>query len=452
MNTLRNRTFALSTILVAMLLAVPAAADQVLAVLEALPVGGERTGTWRADGRDYLVSPQTAVSAQGTPKVGNLVAIDFVAQGDVAVARAIQVYPFGPEALDDGPYVSWKDAKTAVVMSHCNGAVTRTEHTDISGPIEVPTGCSKIPTVRIDPNPPGVPAANWPMPERMLAISDLEGNLQTFLRFLRANGVIDEQGNWAWGDGHLVFNGDIVDRGEEVTELLWFIRQLEHQARAAGGEVHFVLGNHEAMVMAGDIRYIHPKYSFTTGRFGVPYEQLFGADTELGRWFRTRNSVLRIGNLLFVHAGYSPELDRLGLSPEAVNTTIRTALGPPAWPERTDLQTSLAWHQQGPLWYRGYHPRYAAEWGGLPSVAELDSILTRHGAEHIVVGHTVVEDICWLDADRKLIGIDVDWSDPTEGEGLLLEKGELFRVNMAGERLPMPAAPARTAPLQETAP
>ncbi|MCH2161786.1 MAG: hypothetical protein MK085_07920, partial [Phycisphaerales bacterium] len=168
MSTKGIRTSALHAILVMLLLAMPAAADQVLAVLEALPAAGERTGTWRADGRDYLVSPQTVFGNQDAPKVGNLVAIDFIAQGDVAVVRAIQVYPFGPEALDDGPHVFWKDSNTAVVVSHCNGAVSRTEHTDITRPIEVPTGCSKIPTVRIDPNAPEVPAATWPMPERML--------------------------------------------------------------------------------------------------------------------------------------------------------------------------------------------------------------------------------------------------------------------------------------------
>ena len=162
--------------------------------------------------------------------------------------------------FDDGPYVSWKDASTAVVVCIVNGEVTRSVIKDITEPIDVPTPCADVPSIHLDPNPPQPSAAKWPMPSRVLAVSDLEGNYQAFQDFLRGNGVIDKDGHWSWGDGHLVLVGDIVDRGDQVTEILWMIHRLEREAKAAGGEVHYVLGNHETMVMAGDLRYIHPKY------------------------------------------------------------------------------------------------------------------------------------------------------------------------------------------------
>ncbi len=40
-------------------------------------------------------------------------------------------------------------------------------------------------------------------------------------------------------------------------------------------------------------------------------------------------------------------------------------------------------HPQGPLWYRGY-----AEWSEEEGLAHIEAILTRHGVDHIVVGHT----------------------------------------------------------------
>ena len=279
------------------------------------------------------------------------------------------------------------------------------------------------------------------MPKRLLAISDLEGNYATLVAFLKANKVVDENGDWAWGDGHLVFNGDIVDRGDQVTEILWYIRMLEHQANAAGGHVHYILGNHETMVMAGDLRYIHPKYAATSKGLGHTYDALFGPNTDFGRWFRTRNTVTQIGPLLFVHAGYSPALEQLKLDPEKINQQIRTSLGPPKWPAQRDLTTELIWHQQGPMWYRGYFPQYAAQWGGLPTDEQLQEILARHQAKHIVVGHTVVDDIRWLDTNNRLIGIDVKWTDPSEGEGLLLEDGALYRVTMTGKKIPFVSMP-----------
>ncbi len=45
-----------------------------------------------------------------------------------------------------------------------------------------------------------------------------------------------------------------------MTECLWLIYSLEEKAKAAGGYVHFILGNHEIMNMQGDFRYVQDKY------------------------------------------------------------------------------------------------------------------------------------------------------------------------------------------------
>ena len=364
----------------------------------------------------------------------------LVATLPVATQPAIALQNEAPavhsEGVDDGPYVFWRDAETAVLLSCCDGDVVQTIVEQITKPIQISPPCSPLTTIHLDPSPPQSPPATWDMPTRLLAVSDLEGNYDTFVRFLKANNVVDDEGHWDWGDGHLVFVGDIVDRGDHVTELLWYIRMLEREARAADGHVHYILGNHEAMVMAGDLRYIHPKYTATSKKLGHSYDALFGTSTELGRWLRTRNSIERIGPLLFVHAGYSPELDELKLEPEQINKRIQASLGPPKWPVRTELATSLGWHGQGPFWYRGYFKQYAEKAGGVPSDELLLKILNRHQAKHIVVGHTVVDDITWIDENNRIIGIDVKWSDPGEGEGLLIEDGTLLRVNMMGERLP----------------
>ena len=50
------------------------------------------------------------------------------------------------------------------------------------------------------------------------------------LELLTNNKIIDEQGDWAFGTGHFVITGDIFDRGDKVTEILWFIYELEQQA------------------------------------------------------------------------------------------------------------------------------------------------------------------------------------------------------------------------------
>lgn len=60
-------------------------------------------------------------------------------------------------------------------------------------------------------------------PNKIITISDIEGNYKTFRNFLIANKVIDENLNWIFENGHLVLNGDFVDRGHFTTQVLWFI-------------------------------------------------------------------------------------------------------------------------------------------------------------------------------------------------------------------------------------
>ena len=116
----------------------------------------------------------------------------------------------------------------------------------------------------------------------------------------------------------------------------------------AGGSVHFVLGNHEAMIMAGDLRYVHGMPMYAAQLIGLTYDQLFGESSELGQWFRTRNSVMKIGSLLFVHAGYSPRLNAEGLSISEVNNRVRAFLGRPAEPRGKPLADRLPWDRHGP--------------------------------------------------------------------------------------------------------
>lgn len=424
----------------------PVFGDDAIGVLESVRPGGEQGfETWRIDGNDYLfiADPASAKAEAANQVPGRLVGVRYDVRDGVRYATVIQPLPYGPDAIQDGPHLIWKDATTATMITVVDGEVIRTEFKDVSRGDELPTPSRNVPVIQVG-SPTEVTPASWPDAERILAVSDLEGNRETFLTFLKGNGVVNDRGDWTWGDGHLVLNGDIVDRGDEVTELLWLIRRLERQARASGGGVHYVLGNHESMVLAGDLRYIHPNYRFSTDRIGIPYDELHGPDTELGRWLRNHNSVVRLGPLLFVHAGYSPELDRLGLELDEINETIRTGLGPPAWPveARADLRTGLIWHQQGPHWYRGYFPQHAENWGGRPDDAALQSILDRHDADHVVVGHTLVEGVGIIDGRPQLIGIDVAWRDPSEAEGLLYDDGRLHRVDAGGRRTVLELAPA----------
>lgn len=52
-----------------------------------------------------------------------------------------------------------------------------------------------------------------------------------------------------------------------------------------------MLGNHEPMVLANDLRYTKEKYKILAEKLKMEYPRLFGPDTELGRWLETRNTM-----------------------------------------------------------------------------------------------------------------------------------------------------------------
>ena len=108
-----------------------------------------------------------------------------------------------------------------------------------------------------------------------------------------------------------------------MTEAFWLLYGLQQQAAAAGGAVHFVLGNHETMVLYDDLRYVNPKYLRSAQLLGRSYPQLYGADSVIGQWLRTRPVLLKIGDTLFLHGGISPEAVQLALDPARTNAAYQ---------------------------------------------------------------------------------------------------------------------------------
>ncbi|MBK6929653.1 MAG: hypothetical protein IPH12_01875 [Saprospirales bacterium] len=50
----------------------------------------------------------------------------------------------------------------------------------------------------------------YALPDRMLVISDIEGNFEAFKQLLRGGSVIDPSFKWSYGEGHLVLVGDFL--------------------------------------------------------------------------------------------------------------------------------------------------------------------------------------------------------------------------------------------------
>jgi hypothetical protein len=269
----------------------------------------------------------------------------------------------------------------------------------------------------------------YPLPEKMLVLSDIEGNFQAFKLMLKGAGVIDDQFKWSFGNGHVVFLGDFFDRGLNVTEVLWLIYKMEDEAEAAGGKVHYILGNHEVLNLQGNTQYVRRKYLENTALLGEEYSEWFGRNSELGRWLRTKNAVEKIGDYVFCHGGISVEMADSGMSLEEINTIARRYYGVRV-SEIDDPRGQMVFNvEKGVFWFR------QAARNRMPE-EDVTKVLAYAGASRMVIGHTLVPDVTSLYSGRVLC-VDL-YHDENLRNGfaktLYIENGRPYGLDSNGEK------------------
>ncbi len=310
--------------------------------------------------------------------------------------------------------------------------------------------------------------------ERVVAIGDLEGAYEKYLDMLRTANLIDEDGDWIGGRAHLVQLGDIPDRGAHSRAIMDHLMRIERQARRAGGRVHALIGNHEAMNVEGDLRYVHPgEYAaFATSNSARVREQFYqqtvrqlranppasGVPTfdaawraeweaahplgwvehrrawaptgQYGRWIASHHSVLRINDTLFMHAGLGPSFTPY--ERDLMNRAVQGALRKRPVPGLEDIVTN----QDGPLWYRGLSRN-----DELTEAPHLEAVLERHGVSRIVLGHTKIAPFVAPRFGGRVIVADIavprGHSDPHAF--LLIEGGSTFAMHR-GHRVAIDAS------------
>ena len=251
----------------------------------------------------------------------------------------------------------------------------------------------------------------WSGVERIVAIGDVHGDYQQFLAVLKLAGLIDDTAHWTGGRTHLVQTGDVLDRGAESYRILELLMQLEKQAEAAGGKVHFLIGNHEAMVLTGNYRYVNPAEIQSLGGQEA-YEQVMDpVQGTYGRWIRRHNAIIVINDILFVHGGLSEAYAKKSLA--AVNRRIQR--------EIAGRRGGMSSDSDGPLWYRGLALKLEAE-----IKDHVDALCRHYAIQHLVVGHTVTKDRITSRLGGRIIMIDVGMSRAYYGNPaacLVIEKG-----------------------------
>jgi hypothetical protein len=181
------------------------------------------------------------------------------------------------QTLQDGPHILYINNHILVKSVVADQSIETTLPIEKKASLSVDVKFAEQPTwnfkVKLNASLANEPSETK-KPEKMFVLSDVEGEFEGFRSLLLANKIIDEQYNWTFGKGHMIICGDLFDRGSEVTSCLWLLYKLEQSAKAAGGYVHTILGNHDIMNLSGDLRYLQPKYQQTAKNYGCRLHEL----------------------------------------------------------------------------------------------------------------------------------------------------------------------------------
>jgi hypothetical protein len=199
-------------------------------------------------------------------------------------------------------------------------------------------------------------AATWAGVERVVAFADVHGAYEELTTLLRSTGVVDAGLRWSGGKTHVVSLGDLLDRGADSRKVMDLLMRLQGEAAAAGGRLHVVLGNHEAMNVLGDLRYVDPgEYAayaaeedpgeraqartaflarqastteadferlFPPGYFG--HRRMLGPEGRYGQWLLQLPVAVKVNDTVYMHGGPSSVL--IGRNLEQLNRDYRAAL------------------------------------------------------------------------------------------------------------------------------
>ena len=303
--------------------------------------------------------------------------------------------------------------------------------------------------------------------QRIVAVGDIHGDYNQLVSLLQSAGVIDRKNKWAGGKTHLVQTGDILDRGPDSRKAMDLLIDLEPQALKAGGRVHALLGNHEAMNLYGDLRYVskeeYASYraansaELRDGYFNflmddlkqkktppadeaafrqtfdqehplgwVEHLQAFAPQGKYGKWLRQHNAIVKINDVVFLHGGIGPKYASKTI--REINETIRAELN-----DLARVQNGMASDDEGPLWYRGLAQ------GPEASLTEhVEQVLKNYDARHMVIGHTVRAAVLPRFGGR-VITIDVGLSKVYGGPPalLIIESGKYYALHR-GRKLDLP--------------
>ena len=231
---------------------------------------------------------------------------------------------------------------------------------------------------------------------RIVIIGDIHGDIRRFKDILIDAKIINKNIEWIaepkntivvqMGDQVDSINRDRTLEEWEVLpdiEMIYFTNLLNKIALSKGGRVISLIGNHELMNTIGNYSYVSDK----SLKDNYKRQELFKPGGTLSAILSQRPLVVKIGQLLFCHAGLTLEhlniLSKYNKDVSYINTIWKNFIKTNAiLIEDKEIFENIILDADGILWTRD-----------LDEKGNLIKMLKKLGCVYMFVGHSVVEQV-----------------------------------------------------------
>lgn len=251
------------------------------------------------------------------------------------------------------------------------------------------------------------PNAIFSKKDRILVLGDLHADWRKTQLLFRKFKLIDLNNKWIAQpkDTIIVQVGDQLDGKSRSAnhdaygefKILDFLEEIHDQAVLYGGGIYSILGNHELMNIMGQYSYVSDKdMELSNGIEGR--EKLFRPGGKMAcKLACNRNTILKIGNFIFAHAGiHSKHVDNNNFIEETNNAMFNFISGKSPLSKKYHDRIL---NKDGILWTRDLG-------NSKPNCQEISSTLNKLNVGHIIIGHTPQNQIN-SKCDNKVWRVDV---------------------------------------------
>jgi hypothetical protein len=231
---------------------------------------------------------------------------------------------------------------------------------------------------------------------RIVIIGDIHGDIRRFKDILIDAKIINKNIEWIAEPKNTI----VVQMGDQVdsinrdpslddwevlpdVEMVYFTNLLNKIALSKGGRVISLIGNHELMNIIGNFSYVSPK----SLNDNYKRQELFKPGGTLSAILSQRPLVVKIGKLLFCHAGLTLEhlsiLSKYNKDISYLNTIWKNFIKNNAvLIEDKEIFDNIILDMNGILWTRD-----------LNNSEDIIKLQEQLGCIYMFIGHTVVERI-----------------------------------------------------------